>query len=326
MSLFKDQPPPAQPVASLKTGQTVDWYYRILEINKRKKRENRGEYLSLLLMDGSGRIEAKVWDNIEIIGKLIQPNVICRIKGEVTEFQGKKQITVSQLRAVREGEPGLVESDFVEKPTFNLEETFAHMMAFLRSQITHPQLQRLLDLFTERHGAAFKSQYGAQKIHHAYLGGLLEHTDAVVHLAGQMADFYGLDRELLLIGALFHDLGKIAEFELTPAIDTTLNGGLLGHIVIGHRLFMELQNGIPGFDQTLSAKIQHLIISHHGEKEFGSPEVPKTPEAYVLHIVDLLDSRLNIFRDVAKKADGQRLFSEFQPTLGTRILIDREKG
>jgi 3'-5' exoribonuclease len=322
-SLFDKLESKPQPIAELKAGESVNWFYRIQEITRRKSLNSKKDYLDLTVVDHSGRMAAKIWDNVDALHKMIQAGSIYRISGEVSEYRGKLQLKIARARPLEAGDGSCRPEDFDERPPFDsaalLEETFA----MLRDHIHDPHLRRLSEMFQAEFGPVFEQAYGAQKIHHAFAGGLLQHTHALLKLVLAIAPHYGLDTELLLIGALFHDIGKTAEFKTQPALETTLAGGLLGHLVISLTVFLEMKNRIPGFPEPLSVRVQHLIVSHHGEKEFGSPEVPKTPEAYMLHILDLLDSRMSIFSEQLKAGDGQKLFSEFNQALGTRILLDK---
>jgi 3'-5' exoribonuclease len=293
MSLFEKPLAKTRFIDSLQSGENVNYYYRVQELVK-KKTKNGDDFLDLTVMDKTGRMPAKIWNNVDEYYKLIKAGEIYKISGEIKDYKGKKQITVNHLRVI------------------------------LAANLTNPHLLQLVEFFKEEYGSSLQQAYGAQKIHHAFAGGLLQHTYSVLEMALALAPHYSLDKELLLIGALFHDIGKTAEFKTQPALETTLEGGLLGHVVISLTIFLDLKNRIAGFPHALSTRIQHLILSHHGEKEFGAPEVPKTPEAYLLHLLDLLDSRMNIFAEQLKSGDNQKLFSEFNSALGTRILLAKE--
>ncbi len=322
MSLF---PPPGsgvQTIKDLKIGQRVSGYYRVLEV--KKKKYDGGDFLILQLMDKTGRITAKVWEDVEEVLRLIQPGAIVHVSGDVDDYRGKKEIRIRQLRPRSASDKPIDERDFQETPSFDTDALWQEMLDLLRSHLTTPPLRQLVEQFALTYGETFKIHYGAQKIHHAYPGGLLEHTVTLLKLALLVAPLYGLDPELLALGALFHDLGKLFEFKTQPAPETTREGGLLGHVLISQNLFLQLKDKIPDFPADWTLKIQHLIIAHHGEKEFGSPEVPKTPEAYTLHLLDLLDSRLAIFRETRNSSEGPQLFSDFLSSLGTRILVDKK--
>ena len=323
MTLFDKMDEPVKHIADFKIGGKVDWYYRLIDVSKKRKKDG-GEYLTLVFMDKTGKIQAKIWENADDVLKVIQAGHIYRVNGEITEFSQKKEIRVLRIRPVSDADREMDEKDYVEAAPFDTAVVFGQMIASLQSEISNPFLLKLIEEFVREYGDVFRNHYGAQKIHHAYPGGLLEHTAALIKIVFLIAPIYGFDKELLAIGALLHDIGKVAEFKIHPAPDTTLEGGLLGHIVLGNTNFLELKNRIKDFPEELTVKIQHLIISHHGEKEFGSPEVPKTPEAYALHILDMLDSRTNIFREVARTGEAGKLFSDFSNSLGTRILVDRK--
>jgi len=311
-------------VDQLKPGEKIDWYYRILELSKKKKKDGN-DFLTLTLMDKTGRIAGKIWENAAHVEKTIQTGTIYRISGEVTEYNQKCELRINRILPLTGKESGFSEEDFTESAPFDVTEMLTLARQITYDRIQTPFLRELLDRYFTRFSTPLLTHYGAMRIHHAYPGGLLEHTTTLLKLAVSIADHYALNTELLLIGVLFHDIGKLYEFQIQPALDITLPGGLLGHVMISYSLFLELIRDIPQFPEEWAMRIQHLIISHHGEKEFGSPEVPKMPEAYALHIIDLLDSRMNIFSEVRDGAAGSKaLFSDYQSALGTRILLNQE--
>jgi len=324
MNLFENKkipfPAPGVFIKDLQVGGKTDSFFKVFAVSKRSKKDG-SPFLSLELMDKTGRIPAKIWDNAEHYFKILKEGDIFRINGVVNEYMGQKEIKIDGVRAVSPEDHDFDPADFQEKAAFDTTKMYDEMMALLKAHVTQPHLRQLLDLFVRDYGEKFKNHYGAQKVHHAYPGGLLDHTYSIIQLAVICAEHYQLDKDILLIGALFHDIGKMFEFNIEPAIDTTFAGGMLGHLVIGNGIFVQLSAEIPGFPQDLSCKIQHLIISHHGEKEFGSPEVPKIAEAFVLHVLDLLDSRLKIVEEVVEKTESKGLFSDYIHVLNRRLYL-----
>jgi 3'-5' exoribonuclease len=329
MSLFDNKP--LEPSASglpqqkkfikdLRVGEKVDDYFKVSGVNKRAKKDGN-PFLTLELTDKTGKLPAKVWDNAAHYFSMLQEGEIYRINGYVNEYMSQKEIKVDLIKSPSPSGTDFNREDFIEEAGFDTEKLFAAMIKTLKSNLASPYLLQLTDLFAREYGERFKIHYGAQKVHHAYLGGLLQHTDSMMRLALFCADHYALDKELLLMGVLFHDLGKMFEFSITPTVDSTFAGGLLGHLVIGNTKFLELKNRISGFPEELSDKIQHLIISHHGEKEFGSPEVPKLAEAFVLNIIDLLDSRLKIIEETVAGSESKGLFTDYVKVLGRRLYL-----
>jgi 3'-5' exoribonuclease len=311
-------------IKDLQVGEKVRGYFKVLSVAKKTKRDG-GAFLSLEIMDKTGRIPAKIWDNAGHYFTLIQEGAIYKINGYVNEYMNQKEIKVDGLRAISPSDTDFDEKNFVEKSAFDTGKVFQDMMEILKSNMSSPYLLKLIDLFSQEYGEKFKTHYGAQKVHHAYMGGLLEHTHSMLKLAVFCADHYSLDKELLLTGVVFHDIGKLFEFSIEPTTSTTFEGGLLGHITIGCARFLELKDKIPGFPEELSCKIQHLIISHHGEKEFGSPEVPKIPEAFVLHLLDMLDSRIKIIEETLANTEVKGLFTDYIQVLGRRLYVPPKK-
>jgi len=317
MTLF--QQVKAQWAADLKAGQGVESLFRVVEMNRRRKKDGSA-FLTLTLMDRTGRLDAKVWDQVEKVAEMVRPGGIHSISGTVREYRGHLEVHVRQIRHIP-ADSDLDEADFTETADFDVSARFTAMIAFVRERLERPELHALLEAFATVHGDAFSRHYGAQKIHHAHVGGLLAHTDSMVRLAAIVAEHYGLDKDVLLMGALLHDLGKLREFTTEPALQATLEGGLLGHIVISLEMFDDLCRQAPDIPGELRMHLRHLIISHHGEKEFGSPEVPKTREAMALHAIDLLDSKLAIFLEASLQATSTEGFTDYIPPIARRVLI-----
>jgi 3'-5' exoribonuclease len=312
-------------IEDLKVGDKFNWYYKIISLEKRSKKDGDA-FLTLELMDKTGRVSAKIWENADYFQSLITVGEIYKIEGVVNEFRNQKDIRIFQLQKPQASDTEYNAADYTEQSSFDTEKTYNDVMRLLNDHIQNPFLKDVVTLFSKTFKDQFKNHYGAMKIHHAYIGGLLEHTCAIMKLAVTVADHYQLDKELLLIGALFHDIGKIEEFTSNPAAKMTIAGGLLGHIVLGNAIFTRLAQQIEQFPLDLQLKIQHLIISHHGEKEFGSPELPKIPEAMVLYALDLLDSKLKIFSDVIKMSSEKDDFSEYVPVISRRLLIEKKES
>ncbi|MEN8154114.1 MAG: HD domain-containing protein [Acidobacteriota bacterium] len=305
-------------IKDLIVGEQVESYFRIISFTKRLKRDGN-PFLTLTFMDKTGQIGGKIWESIEQIMNILEEGKIFRINGSINEYQGTKEIKVDSIGLATPDGDLIKESDFIEEAPFDTEKMFSDMIVFMRSRISSEYILQLIESFKSKYKEKFCSHYGAQKIHHAYTGGLLRHTFSVIKVADLLADFYELDKDILLTGAFFHDIGKMEEFTVFPSISLTEEGGLEGHIVIGLRIFSKLTSEIKGFPESEAKKIRHAIISHHGEKDFGSPEVPKTREAFVLHIVDLLDSKLDIINNAIKNSEKRSDFTDYIPLLGRRL-------
>ena len=324
MDLFENQKTRTW-IKDMQAGDKINCPLKVMDLQKRLKKSGT-PFLSLELMDKTGKIPGKVWDKADQALQMIRSGGIYQFTGLVSTYQGKKEIKVESFSLLSAEMKDGLEEDFNAPPPFDLDNRYREMLAVTRENLTHPHLLQLVDLFDSQFGVDFKKHYGAQKIHHAFIGGLLDHTDSIIRLLVPLAHQYNLDKEVLIIGALFHDIGKLQEYQIDPAPATTAVGGLIGHIIIGNQIFLDLKNRIDHFPDDLSLKIQHLIISHHGEKEFGAPEIPKTAEAFALHVADLFDSKLRIMREAAANPGPGQIFSEYIHALGRRVFIPEDKG
>jgi 3'-5' exoribonuclease len=255
--------------------------------------KNGKPYMTLRLVDRSGEVEGRVWDRVdEFAGRFGREDII-RVQGKASVYLGKMQLVIQDLQEVNEQDINL--ADFLpvsRRPV-------AEMQAELRGKVASmgdPHLRAMMESFLG--DADFLHRYStapaAKTMHHVYLGGLLEHSLAVADLAEDVCRRYpGLDRDLLVAGALLHDLGKTAELCFDRTFDYTDEGKLLGHIVIGVEMLEEKIRSVPGFPRRLTMLLKHLLLSHHGQYEFGSPKRPKTLEAVILNYLDDLDSKIN---------------------------------
>ncbi len=264
--------------------------------------KNGAPYLSLTLADRSGQIEARVWDEAERLAKSFAEGGFVRVRAQAARFRGELQLNVGDVEAVAAATLDM--ADFVPSSERDPEEMLRELKGHCRA-LGNPHLKALLQLFLK--DAAFMAglvrAVAAKNMHHAYLGGLLEHTLSVARLAREVSAHYPeLDGDLLLAAALLHDIGKVREFTTAPGFDYTTQGRLVGHLLLGAEMLGEKLSRLPGFPEGLATALKHLIISHHGEYEFGSPKRPKTAEAFVLHALDDMDAKLAAVRQHLKAA------------------------
>ena len=249
-------------------------------------------YLNLTLGDTTGEIKGKVWDHAEPLAERFQQDDFIRIQATAATYQDALQLTISSLTRCAPAEIDI--TDFLPQAKHDREETFNNLKTIVTT-IKNEHLKQLLDLFLadENFSRLFKNAPAAKKLHHVYVGGLLEHTLSVSHLILQIGSHYGgLNRDLLLTGGILHDIGKVHELTYSSAFDYSDTGRLLGHIILGIEMINAKISLIPDFPHDLALELKHLIISHHGQYEYGSPKRPKTLEALILSYLDDLDAKV----------------------------------
>jgi 3'-5' exoribonuclease len=274
--------------------------------------KNGKPYLTIRLMDKSGEIEGRVWDNADEVAATFHKDDFIAIRAKASVYLGKMQLIIAQLKAVPDAEVNL--ADFLPESPRPIGEMCAELDLLLES-ITHPWLRRLMAQFREDEPfmTLFRNAPAAKGMHHVYLGGLLEHSLAVASLVERIVPQYGhLNRDLLIVGALLHDVGKVREMAYTRAFDYTDEGKLLGHITIGVEMIHEKLMLMDGFPRELGMLLKHMILSHHGQYEYGSPKRPKTMEATVLNYLDDMDSKINGIRThMGKELDNDNRWTGY---------------
>ncbi len=250
-------------------------------------------YVAFTLADRTGNIDARIWDNAENWSEQFEVDDFVDVKGFVQVFQGRKQVVVSSLQVVPPG--GLSLGDFLPSSTRNPEEVFEELTSVL-SRIQNPFLKLLVSstLNDPQIGPLFKTAPAAKSIHHAYIGGLMEHVLSICHLMVFVKSRYNqLNLDLLLLGAVFHDIGKIWELNYETSFGYTSVGRLVGHIPLGSELIEKKASVIPNFPSDLKNICKHLVLAHHGKLDYGSPKVPQTLEAFVVAYMDDFDSKMD---------------------------------
>ena len=255
--------------------------------------KNGKPYMTLKIMDRTGEVEGRIWDNIDHFSSVFEKNDFILVNAKASVYMGKMQLIVQDLKKIEENLVNL--GDFLpvsQRSTEDMRNELDNVLAAL----TNPHIDALLRAFFDDPDffALYSKAPAAKAMHHVYLGGLLEHSLAVTALAGDVAARYQqVNRDLLICGALLHDIGKVSELSYQRSFDYTDEGKLLGHIVIGVQMVEDRIRQIPDFPDELSLLIKHLLLSHHGQYDFGSPKRPKFLEAVILNFVDDLDSKIN---------------------------------
>ncbi|MFZ5761679.1 MAG: 3'-5' exoribonuclease YhaM family protein [Thermodesulfobacteriota bacterium] len=307
---------PRTTIKSIRDGQQVEGNFLVKEMGRGETKTGK-PYLMLTVMDATGEMAGRVWDNAEQLMPECPAGAVVSLSGKAESYRGVMQLKIDTLMRL---DPASVDpADFLPTTPGDIKAMTRELKA-IADNVENPFLRELLLSFLEdrKFMAAFKSAPAAKAMHHAYVGGLLEHTLAITKLAIAVCDLYpSLDRSLLLAGVLLHDIGKIKEFDTAkiPA-DYSDSGRLVGHMVLGIGMIDERLATIKGFPPDLAARLKHLILSHHGSHDFGSPVLPMMIEAFVLHFLDNLDAKIAYFDRLGSQVQGEGYqWSEYQRNL-----------
>ncbi len=303
-------------IKDLQEGDRIDDLFLVKSSRLAETRAGK-PYLQLLVMDRSGEINGPVWERAEELAPLCSNGNFIRLQGQVQSYRQQLQLKIDGLQACPREEVAL--DDFIPSSTKDTGELAVRLQSLVRT-VDNPYLEKLLNRFFKKEPMwqRFQDAPAAKGIHHAYLGGLLEHSLSVAELADTLSTHYpGVDRSLLLVGALLHDVGKVEELQMEVAlIEYTPRGRLKGHLVMGSEMVAVEAARIKDFPQDLLEQLQHLILSHHGRQEFGSPTVPMTIEAFLLSFLDDLDAKMNLMEQLrAKMTEPGFQWTEYQRSL-----------
>jgi len=290
-------------LAGFEEGRVFNSFFLVL-LKQQRTTKNNKPYLNLIFGDKTGQLEGRVWDLSDPrIAKDFDRGDIVKARGSASRFDDRLQMKIDQLRKATPAE--VDKTDLLPATTYDVDDLWRQLLEFVVS-FTEPNLKLLLTtlLGNPALAQAFREAPAARQLHHAWLGGLLEHVVSLLKLADRVASHYAtLHRDLLLTGVILHDIGKVRELSWEIGFEYTVEGTLLGHIQMGMELVEKTIDSLPDFPPRLKTLVLHMILSHHGKLEFGSPKLPMIPEALVLNFVDDLDAKMQaIASEFAKSA------------------------
>ena len=291
------------------------------------RKDSRGSpYLSVKLVDRTGSVDARMWGRLpeDLIQEIPEPAYV-DVEGQAHEYRGSLQIKLDQLRVLRPED--VSEEDYLPATEQDRRALAAELEAAGRN-LENEDLRQLFELMVsdQEFWEAFCQAPAAKTMHHARLGGLLEHAVSCLRIARPLAELYPVDRDLLVFGAIFHDVGKVRELSWSGgSFAYTTEGRLLGHVVLGERLVTSYVAMLPGFPDDLHLKLSHALIAHQGETEYGSPEKPKTLEALLVHLVDNLDARAEMYLQSTKNVSPGG-WSHHENPLGRALYVPDDRG
>src|SRR5258706_1718348 len=306
-------------VSALQAEQTITSYFLVCEKEIRATREGKS-YLRLELGDRTGTIEARMWDGFERDAASFERDDFVKVQARVESYRSKLQIAIDKIRRAEESEVDA--ADFFAHTPENVDQLYAKPRAFV-STVKNPWLRRLLDAVVTDPEIVprLKRAPAAKVMHHAYLGGLLEHMVSLCGLCRAVLTQYPeADPDLLMTGAVLHDMGKLEELSYERSLGYTDEGQLLGHILIEYESVAKKMDAIDGFPSDLKTLVLHMLVSHHGQYAFGSPKLPMFREALMLHHLDDLDSKMPAVRSALASDKGEGNSTAFSGALERRFL------
>ena len=276
-------------------NEVVTSYFALASLQVREKKQG-GQFLALMLADKTGTMEARMWEEFADSLSSCAEGCYVKVQGQISKYQGKFQITLQKMRFAAESEIDV--ADYQPATKFDVDEMWAELRGYV-DVFTNADLKRLIFAFLddEEIGRAFRAAPAAKSLHHAWLGGLLEHVLLLVRVCRVTAPFYPeVNSDLLVTGAILHDIGKIRELAWKSSFSYTLEGQMIGHISIAQGMLREKLLALQPFPERLRVLVEHMILSHHGKYEFGSPKLPMTPEAILLSALDDLEAKMQNMR------------------------------
>jgi 3'-5' exoribonuclease len=316
-------------VKDLKAGSSVDSSFLVMEKELREFIKKEGYYLQVKLGDSTGSIWARCWDRAEAVASRFELGDIVRVKGVVESFKGRLQVIFTPDGITRSTKTYDI-TEYLPRTSKDRDRLFEELVKTADS-MENEYLKRVVFSFLKDAAFvnSFKKAPAAKIHHHSYIGGLIEHTQSVVAICETIAQFYPeLDRDLLLAGAILHDIGKTETYEYTFRIDITEEGGLVNHIVLGYQMVDARLKRLKGFPEELRLRLLHLILSHHKHGEWGSPVKPLFAEAEALCYADMLDSQLKEFLQLQKREEEkgkEDIWSDFSWRLDRFLYLGTDK-
>lgn len=290
---------------------TSGWNFYLC-VRKDVRIGKNGEYLALVLQDASGQVAGRVFDGVDRLKYEFEIGDFVRVEGRVGLHNGDLQLVASSLRRVnpeQDAAQGFRQEDCVPSAPRPIGDMWTELLALVDA-VTQPQLRVFLRRILADHETAFREWPAAQSVHHAYRGGLLEHVLSMATAGKALARHYGASEDLLVAGAVIHDIGKLQELAYdNGAISYSRDGNLVGHIALGLVMVRDTARGISGFPDDLRAELEHLVVSHHGARDKGAPVEPKSVEAFILHAVDNLDAQLHQVRSALGEGSTEAEFT-----------------
>ena len=270
-----------------------------------RSRKDGGQYMAVTLGDRTGQIESRMWENFADAAPGFETGDVVKVRGEVCRYNDRLQLNLEKLRRANADEFEL--ADYVPQTSKNVDQLWSTLVRCVDS-FTDQWLQALVRSFLDDPliATAFREAPAAKSLHHAWLGGLLEHVVSLIGICDLAAHHYPeINRDLLLTGAILHDIGKLEELRWGTTFDYTLQGQLVGHITIGIVMIEKKLATLPGFPPQLRMLVEHMVLSHHGKLEFGSPKLPMIPEAVLFHYLDDLDAKMHTMRSEFERHETQ---------------------
>ena len=316
-------------LANFDEGKLFDGYFLVLAKQQRTTKTNK-PYQNLILGDKTGQLEGRVWElGDPRIAKDFDRGDIVKARGSASRFDDRLQMKIDQLRIALPNE--VDKGDMLPSTTYDVAALWRQLLGFVDS-LANPHLKLLLGTMLDDPALAlaYREAPAAKQLHHAWLGGLLEHVVSLCTLADRVAPHYPLiDRDLLITGVILHDIGKVRELSWEIGFEYTIEGMLLGHIQIGAALTERTIDSLPDFPPKLKTLVLHLILSHHGKLEFGSPKLPMIPEALVLNFIDDLDAKMQAvsaeFEKSAREGKGPNELTNKVWALDNRQLLNTKR-